>query len=801
MFFLPLLIDQRRYHVIRLASAGSAGTADPSRWPSFVVEREGPVAQQLFRLATDTRLVAEGGTDRDRTLSFSEANLAFRDGELVVSLLVSVAENPEPVTNLTAQGIESSLGDALWTVGATAAFSLPTLPVRWDVRVDGRAYEGGFRLHFAPKRQVYDVVMDFGSEATQVVMYRRDEGRVLPQPVELVGTVLDHFYPNLKTALPPSGSRQVFHQQEPDNERLYQSAFFFRKNGAVFHRTDPPGTQPDAELLSLLTERLKVEELKQTHRLVQNLKLAHLGAYDFNIRFASRQSNEFGVEEIHFKNGVADFQQAVVSYFVQALLRTIRRRLRNDEPVALVVRLLVPNVFDQRKVAGYVQGVSRSLDDLADAQPDLGLAGFEVGTVSESDASFLGYKRQKDRAARQGRPGCEPGKDYVVVDVGKGTVDYSILRLTKSNRLESVFRSGFVGAGNVISYAFVDTVFAAVFGRDSQTRRRAIHELTLSDTSDLIAKLNFLEVIEKLKKAYDHRADYRGEYQNLSGWPEAAALAGSFNDFFERPNLLKRLTELLGKLADGQGSLRDEFGFINRAVQGIVGRIKTELHQSGLYHPDRTARIVLTGRGFKFGLLRTVFEKEFAPVTVEMPDQPKEICLEGAFSGERINFDSDLVGFPELHRLVSNGQEKEMDAGLGRRKRRVALNGWFDGVNKKLETVFGENGEDLQPDAKADEENALLQGWSFKQFRRASQRVTIGGVDYDDHKIPDSETVNVFFSGEDFLFRNETQHSRLDVYPAFFTASPTVFQTLFPFTNAQPADVFVEDLGDEIPFE
>src|SRR6185436_6130846 len=75
----------------------------------------------------------------------------------------------------------------------------------------------------------------------------------------------------------------------------------------------------------------------------------------------------------------------------------------------------------------------------------------EYETISESDAAFMGYQ-QTHAADVQ----ITNGEMALVIDCGKGTTDISILLADDNENYSSFFRTGFAGAGNVLSYGFAE---------------------------------------------------------------------------------------------------------------------------------------------------------------------------------------------------------------------------------------------------------------------------------------------------------------------------------------------------------
>lgn len=797
MYYLPILIDNRKYQVAKLQPAHIDTLG--SLTPSVVIERETGTNKPLWGIAHEAVLVHHGGFEADRKIDWATATIE-PSGQTLRILL------NEQTTDTTALPTPAISGDfdmgneaERWQCVVKHTYTAPDLMLVIEATIGSQQFIGRMHLHLVPQHQIYDVVMDFGSEASQVVYHRRQKSANFRR-MELVGNLLDYYYEPLKG--------QRLHQQTDDKE-LYRSAFFVKKEGSVFDPTEPPGKHGDKELLNLLTSRANTDQLSEQNALVSNLKLAHLGAYNFTIKFQDSQSNAFGVLQQNFADSVVRLQQAVINYFLQTVLEEVRRSTRENRPIYLAVRLLVPNVFEQNKIAKIIYGTQQGLAQIATKNPSLQLKGMEVSTLSESDASFLGYKWEKDREVKYSQSYFEAGKRYLVIDVGKGTTDFSILQVhAETKQLASLYRSGFIGAGNVLSYAFVDTVMAALVGTNSDERQQLLFNIV--KRSDISIKMRFMEVIEQFKINYNPQRKYRKIEDFINNREELIRQINNPNE-----DALDAITRLLETIYQQQNSIQDEFGIVIDTVNDLASRIHRQISQSGAFRDAETqevkvAKLILTGRGFKFEPLAKAIKQIFG-ITTEIVEELKKICLQGAFSSDAINYESNLVGYPEVYQLFGKKgrQSKQIDKGNG-----VVINVPIYQRLKSILVTFNQNLDlfgddhiisksDIQGQAvakaslqvvKTEEEDFLLRGKSFEQFTRAEKVVSICGLDYRKHSI-EGQSVNVFYTGEDFLIRGAKTASLLQIQPEFFKTNHLVVQTLFPFVElTQSSEVPVQSL-------
>jgi hypothetical protein len=845
MYHLALYIDNRKYHIGQLRGAAENTANGPI--PSFVLERAIGQNRPLLSIATQAKLIFHGGFGQDQLIDWTSVR-PEQTTQGVRLHLKALAPTEKPANKAIPKASEPTVSDGMFQVRfqgnrcvleVNSASCPDQVSVTLAVDVEGTTYEQCLQLHLVAKAHIHDIVLDFGSEASQLVISKRNSDGLFR--LNLVDTLLKYYYPTLggkalhqrisDDAKPSeNGIKTEESAASSEDQELYRSAFFVRRKKAVFLPDAPPGTHREEEFLNLLTNRSEINTLVAERELVSNLKLAHLGAYDFTVEFKEATQNSFGVKEKKFFDTLPALQQAVVDYFLQAAIQTIHEQTAENEPVYVVVKLLMPNVFEQRKITRMLYGVIHYLGSLV-AKANYRLNGFEISTVSESDAAFLGFKREREKASRQGNANLlKTGAHYLIIDVGKGTTDFSIVHIDKTGELTSKYRSGFIGAGNVLSYAFIDTVFAALCGPNAETRQKAI--FSVMDRVGIADKLRFTELIDKLKRAYKPGATYK-PLQEFARFTTVKDLVSDPDD----PSVLEALTSLLADVASQQESILDEYDIIKESVKKTANQIFHTVYYSGFFvapdKPDKSLidRIILTGRGFKFEPLRQavghVFRMHGYNIAIEQADELKKVSLSGSFSSDHINFESNLVGVPDVRWLFdSPGLHMPnmpainvIDQGNGHQVPVPKLNSLqtiassyhqiksiWDKLKEdanKAATLSPENGPAptsqaaLPDEGLQGEERFVLEGKTFINFNRRKQNITICGVDYRDHSI-DSPQVNIYYTGETFLIRSEQACSELGIERDFVKQSQWVSRTLFPFARlTRWQDVQVELLEQD----
>src|SRR5258705_5637731 len=167
----------------------------------------------------------------------------------------------------------------------------------------------------------------------------------------------------------------------------------------------------------------------------------------------------------------------------------------------MIITLLVPNIYTQHDVFEMLNELRDRTESLLDSlyirKDDLFI---EYETISESDAAFMGYQ-QTHAADVQ----LTNGDMALVIDCSKGTTDISILLADDNENYSSFFRTGFAGAGNVLSYGFAEdllTLLLRTIPRSNEISVRDFINKHILDQNLTVDVLNFIQLLETQKKRY-----------------------------------------------------------------------------------------------------------------------------------------------------------------------------------------------------------------------------------------------------------------------------------------------------------
>ncbi|MFN8348838.1 MAG: Swt1 family HEPN domain-containing protein [Spirosomataceae bacterium] len=821
-YFLPMLIRGQKFHTVHL---GAEGKANPAFIRSFIFEQN---ADQIL-LFSLIEGAYQGRTTADRNQTCQISAVEVQDKALVITLqTVEQLSNPLAETPLHC------------TVRYDAVRKMQTLLVSINLTFEclifrlqrqDKFYEGMIKTAFAPSQKIFDIALDFGSEASQAVEQNRNT-RGLNRK-KLLNLINEYYFPTLEGP---------FHQKDADNE-LFRSQVFVLKNGAVLQLESPPNQHEGQDAIRTLTAINDTDQLKTTHTLIPNPKLAHLGAYNFRVSYKDSSSNPYDAEESEFSRIVPDIQQLAIHHILHTLLKNIHKQKGIKNKLYVNIKFLVPNILEQALLTRLINQTYRFL-----AHPSVvkayNIGGVEVNTLSESDAAFLGHWNT---------PGIpKKGANYLIVDAGKGTIDFSIIKSGDDYGLSSEYRSGFIGAGNVITYAFIETILTAMVGGEDSTwaERKRLLKIIASSQTDISTKYEFLELVEQIKRNFQpfsktHKplsellptTDVEDLRKGLATQKANSTLLSEVNRVLKNSLQLKdpNRTDEQNSPTPKPDSIRDDFGFINNAIQKLVRRLKKQVVVSDIdavgKQLEKLNKVVLTGRGFLFGMLVEEIRKEMGKdangedriivhnTSPELRNELKKICLSGAFSERTINYDANLVGIPHLHTLTQvmtpqgAASYTKINKGPGTTSARVKSD-WFG--EKVFSTIFKDDDyydDEPKPSQKSILEpiattssllDFLTKGVLFDEgYNPNIHSVHISGVKYLCSGLHSGERIDLMFDGEQFWLRTENG-LRAITYPREFVRNHAmVWQTLFPFFDAAaeyhtPIDGTLSDAADEL---
>lgn len=729
---------------------------------------------ELLRMRKEQILISYDNTKEDIPVHLTcielkddAVNVFYEDGvnsenhqETGKSSTLFVKENSKTISILDAANNGNQLGN-------------------YRITINYRNLTGIVEIVCSPVNLIYDVVLDFGSEASQMLIQRRDSG-VRREPIELFKGCAKHFYGIPEKQIDEGVRKKLYeYDQQDEDERLFRSIFFTENNRRQVNPEDTSPIiskpSPNDNLISFISRRDK----KETGQRIPNVKISYLA-----------DLNPAGLNMTELHRGM------VMRFIHEALCNIADKEVNNySREFSLRITLLVPNVMCQNEVSSFVKFIQESVQSpafLAQTPQKLKLAIIEIRTCSESDASLLNWINKQQPIS--------PGR-YLIVDIGKGTTDFSVVKVNNARQAESIFRAGFVGAGNVLSYAILDNYLAHMVGSLRRKRKDLIQKLLNAEP----ARLYQLEqAIENVKRREMRRSSNTTSSIRVT---DASSL---------------QVETLIERIEAGV-DIPDDFNIISDVIYKVVvkeiaGRIKN----------IKFDHIVLSGRAFKYKPLFDEVNKDFqaifpyAKIHYDESDLKKG-CLYGPLTPIEISKFSNMVGEPIAVNISSMPKDivdvdervealKKREVRDNAEKRKDILNEIASKVSQGWHFVFSETDSDditevegmadslikltknPQPDKKKeltenkksryDVTDIMSKGIPISYYG-PDTRIYISGNSYvPQNEVPLNPNVkySIYFDGEDFYLRSSESCHPLRKDSTIASTSPLLFESLFPYS-------------------
>lgn len=649
LYYLPLLIRSDRYFAAKLENDAIAGNRDHTEF-NFVAHSDDRVHTPLITIEDPGKIVLNqmAPSDSHQDILVKECHISVAKTEDGFDLIIKKNSvfKVEPFYD-EASGIrlDYSAEQKRITVGY---YRHKVNPASFNIHVtlvlnETETYSGKFQFAIVQSRQCQRVVIDFGSEASQVAY--KNCG---PQSSVVQYDILENIISRLNMADPERNyKREDFLNNEPGQNSLYRSFYAVKKGLSRNERDHFPfnftDDIPHDEIRLFITRQeagATQLHFRDNYEIIPNLKLGIEKSLQLS---TDKQPEDYSIRS-HKKE------------LISAVLLRLLRLMINSKPEfrkgGMIVTLLVPNIYTQDEVFELLNELRNRTGNLLSSlnitEEQLYI---EYETISESDAAFMGYQ-QTNAAGVQ----LVNGEMALVIDCGKGTTDISILLTDDNENYSSFFRTGFAGAGNVLSYGFAEDLLTLLLkvipGSNNISVRDFINKHIL-DQNLTIDVLNFIQLIESQKKRY--------KKLQAVGISEFAQLAEQSQSTERTISNLHKDQSTLLQYADGILSNRnlrwDEeiTGLIGKATDCIVHSIIASIRDVITKDIKKRIKVVmLSGRAFYFDELKLKLEAglknilhENVTIHTVIPGRAlnnKNVAIYGAFSGAyKI---TDFTGIP-----------------------------------------------------------------------------------------------------------------------------------------------------------
>lgn len=480
---------------------------------------------------------------------------------------------------------------------------------------ENTSYIYRFRFAYLNREQVKkDVTLDFGSEASQMSCNIKSTGiQIVRKLNEIVGLE----------------EKSESYRQGKLSDYKYRSIYFINRqvpDSSVTCWGDIPMKYGKDSFIQTLIKMNEAPSSYSKWTQLPNLKLLELLGADLpwpNPNIKLPKGSNVCIESL--QNDQNKILRLLLSQFVYVALEELNK---NADYLHFI--LLVPNVYMQDKVYEVLCDLYKDFDIIRLSNEKYERwKGIEVDVMSESDASFMGY-------INSGKKYVRGHKHSLIIDVGKGTTDFSILIGDDKNhmRFESAYRAGIPIAGNILTYAFYEAL------------KSWLNE-------------NGITIDDKLQKAA--AAELIDFMDNLE------ILKANYKDSKEPPTKPRKdLSKLLSNLSNINDYIKDQIISGNKKLPSIeqyltarCNQISSEVkkHLEGYVDSNKIqfSNVIFMGNGFKLDLLVDTIKEMLINSHWAVKesfndiiggDGKKTLCLKGALRYDDIdvNCQSGLIG-------------------------------------------------------------------------------------------------------------------------------------------------------------
>ncbi len=647
-FILSATIDSRK--VVFLDIKNKTTDLFPNKVPdSFIVRLPEGVINQTSLLQFKKSSILQALTPGKKDLPINNFKFSIQESEIgCIDIIISIEQEGQLSFNLPG-------GSNLNVIDGQDYFEIKysntgyrneteTIKVRFVLNYDGEKNYGYSLFWLAPREKIKLLALDFGSEACQ--MKEGIFGAGANTSIQITAVDIFKLLRNLEGG--HAGINDKYFEQFESN-RLYKSVFYAQN---VLK-----GIRTDREILGYrlnwltdgITMTIPSNMVNTINSLffknntqIPNLKLVRNdNVISSNIRFKLKEN------EIEIDRSFSEMRGSLYMGLLKRMLKAYFDQ-RINESTYLRFTLLVPNIYSIEDVSESKKIINEIFEEYNQNRQN-SILGYEIDCLSESDASFLG---------------CQNGinlseSDYfIVIDCGKGTTDYSVLELEQNsaNVFRPIYKNGFAGAGNLITYSFIKSACYFLINELSaksshQEKIRTFLNDNFSENGDVYFHKEFFKAAERWKKNYAEaitisKGNVESEWKSAtSGYLTLEKMLD--NDEFNVENFVSILKKL--------EHCWDWNDYVHKAINNIVETITSQLSPV-IIHQNQHSRcggIIITGRGSYFqplsdaiisGIQEIEGMSKANKINLDGIDL-KEVCLEGVFN-QLVRFYADLSSTP-----------------------------------------------------------------------------------------------------------------------------------------------------------
>jgi hypothetical protein len=496
LYYLPLLIRSDRYFVAKLASDAISGNREQIEF-NFVVPADDRVLTPLITIEDPGKIALNQMAPCERQdISLRECDISLEKTDSGFDLRIKKSETfrVDPFYDEeSGLRLDYSVDQKRITVGHYRHRVLPSsVNIHITLVDEHETWSGQFEFAIIRSLQCQRVVVDFGSEASQVA-YKNCSPQSSIVQYDILENIISRLNISDHSRL---YRRDDFLNNEGGQHTLYRSFYAVKRSLTESERENFPfnfTTDILNDEIRLFITRQEVGAtqayFRDNYEIIPNLKLGIEKSLQLCV---DRQPEDYSIRS-HKKQ------------LITAVLLRLLRLMISSKPEfrngGMIVTLLVPNIYTQHDVFELLNELrGRTEAMLSSLSINVSQLNIEYETISESDSAFMGYQLTQTSDVR-----LNNGEMALVIDCGKGTTDISMLLADDNENYSSFFRTGFAGAGNVLSYGFAEDFLTLALRTIPGSNDIAVKDFItkhILDQNLTVDVLNFIQLLEEQKKKY-----------------------------------------------------------------------------------------------------------------------------------------------------------------------------------------------------------------------------------------------------------------------------------------------------------
>lgn len=837
MMFIALYINERVDHVLLFKPKQASCYVD-----TFIVERKKFIDTQLlafYHHAEKSNSEAQQKNDiviqtpakQMRAGIVSIKSNSKSEEELFIDVILQVIDKEHPAPHEI--DTKDLCEDFTFKHGKDNLWPLFLKRDRWDntKRVHVRFTLGNcdtqpqtteILLVVSTADQISDIVLDFGSEASQMTTSRRNEN--------LTANDIQDCFHLMKQLCKTTGLEIVqdsnsIHQgtekgKTTPDDREYEQFESDRLFRTIFYASrEVPDQSPNpyeggmkSDIIHMLTTKKEGQELVGANSsfVLPTIKIAQFG----NIYQPRVKCKENGRLRSVKDYGTNYFYRACINQFIYIALKECERP-------CVSLQILMPNVYSVKTTAENLRFIKEDIT-LMLKDDGFGLShiqAVEVSTISESDASLLGAYDSFQNAidSRSLSSG-----NYLIIDSGKGTTDFSVVDLSRKDRkIRNLFRSGVVGAGGVITYGYMLGILYDCLNR-SLKQSEKISENDLRSfvfkilNGDLSYQKNLISAIEDYKIMVSSENFTHVKPTNNNNQVDSI-------DQIKIETMVQMVQDMCDKHQLKLTKLSNEAQhYVDACISHLTEEILRRLLRTRRLGIAPCTKVMLAGRAFMNPQFKSDLLKKLRNAGILPPKGDVELTYRGAainhknvclfcsphLSGDLALYNSHMLSVPQMA-FDDNG---EIEKSWRERCLVDVAFKWsyseshFKQFAAKMLSFFAEilkwfgkswvnrhHSEEYEPGNT--KRNGIVNGFKIK-LRSNTDQISFGNTIYNIPNRFRSGDYHLFFTGEALILRGKD--GQVDELSSHFLddqRTELAFATLFPNINAtSPSDVWLPNI-------